>query len=107
MAAESWRPNSCLLCSSASGSEHAAVCVSYWLNLLQNLPPGTPNMFVTLNPLHPPAPDTVLKQLKLAHPVFSPDMVAAQAALPSVQVQSSKSALPQTTCGLNVARTCL
>ncbi len=71
-------------CSSASGSEDAAVCVSYWLNLLQNLPPGTPDMFVTLNPPRPPATGSVLR--RLAHPVFGPDMVAAQAALPGVQV---------------------
>lgn len=74
------------LCSSEAGSERAAVCVSYWLNLLQNLPPGTPDMFVTLNPPHPPAAVAVLRRLTLAHPVFGPDMVAAQAALPSVQV---------------------
>lgn len=74
------------LCSSAGGSEHAAVCVSYWLNLLQNLPPSAPDMFVTLNPPRPPAPGSVLRQLHLAHPVFSPEAVAAQSALPAVQV---------------------
>lgn len=33
----------------------AAVCVTYWANRLQPLPPGAPNLFVTLNPIHPPA----------------------------------------------------
>lgn len=80
------RLSSLATCSSASGSEDAAVCVSYWLNLLQNLPPGTPDMFVTLNPPRPPATGSVLRRLALAHPVFGPDMVAAQAALPGVQV---------------------
>lgn len=62
------------------------MCVSYWLNLLQNLPPSAPDMFVTLNPPRPPAPGSVLRQLHLAHPVFSPEAVAAQSALPAVQV---------------------
>jgi len=31
------------------------VCVTYWANRLQPLPPGAPNLFVTLNPIHPPA----------------------------------------------------
>lgn len=33
----------------------AAVCVTYWANRLQPLPAGAPNLFVTLNPIHPPA----------------------------------------------------
>ena len=44
-------------------------------------------MFVTLNPPSPPAAEKVLRRLQLAHPVFGPDMVAAQAALPGVQVR--------------------
>jgi predicted NAD/FAD-binding protein len=31
------------------------VCVSYWANRLQPLPADAPNLFVTLNPIHPPA----------------------------------------------------
>jgi predicted NAD/FAD-binding protein len=37
---------------------------------MQELPPGAPNMFVTLNPLHDPAADKVIRKLSLAHPVF-------------------------------------
>lgn len=51
-------------------SDDTAVCVSYWVNRLQHLPPGAPEMFVTLNPLQPPAADTVIRRLSLAHPVF-------------------------------------
>ena len=36
----------------------------------QELPSGAPDMFVTLNPLHPPAADKVIRRLSLAHPVF-------------------------------------
>lgn len=72
--------------SSRAGSEDDAVCVSYWLNLLQRLPRGAPDLFCTLNPPHPPAPGTVLRQLTLAHPAFSARSDAAQALLPAVQV---------------------
>lgn len=55
---------------SSPQADTSAVCVSYWVNRLQELPPGAPNLFVTLNPITPPAPDTVIRRLKLAHPVF-------------------------------------
>ncbi|KAG2447750.1 hypothetical protein HYH02_007208 [Chlamydomonas schloesseri] len=66
-------------------SNTSAVCVSYWVNRLQELPPGAPNLFVTLNPITPPAPETVIRRLTLAHPVFSGASVAAQAQLPQLQ----------------------
>ena len=40
-------------------NDDQSVCVSYWVNLLQNLPPGTEDLFVTLNPPVLPAPETV------------------------------------------------
>lgn len=61
------------------------VCVSYWVNSLQCLPSEAPDLFVTLNPVHEPAPNTVIRRLRLAHPVFGEASVAAQARLPSVQ----------------------
>jgi len=61
------------------------VCVSYWVNSLQTLPSEAPDLFVTLNPVHEPASDKVLRRLTLAHPVFGEASVAAQAKLPSVQ----------------------
>ncbi|PSC74866.1 cyclopropane-fatty-acyl-phospholipid synthase [Micractinium conductrix] len=66
-------------------SGEAAVCVSYWANRLQPLPPGAPNLFVTLNPIHPPAEDKVHRRLSLAHPVFSFASDKAQRALPAAQ----------------------
>ncbi|KXZ44875.1 hypothetical protein GPECTOR_61g828 [Gonium pectorale] len=70
---------------SGPGSDNAAVCVSYWVNRLQELPQGAPNLFVTLNPPQPPAPEHVIRRLSLAHPVFSGASVAAQAQLPQLQ----------------------
>jgi len=53
------------------------VCVSYWMNLLQNLS-STNNYFVTLNPDDMPAPETVLAQRQYKHPVFNVASMAAQ-----------------------------
>jgi predicted NAD/FAD-binding protein len=55
---------------STDASSEAAVTVSYWLNRLQHLPAEAPQMFVTLNPPHPPAADKVIRRLQLAHPVY-------------------------------------
>lgn len=56
--------------SSSPEQQAQAVCVSYWANRLQELPPGAPDMFVTLNPPRPPAEDKVIRALTLSHPVF-------------------------------------
>lgn len=61
------------------------VCVSYWVNRLQTLPKEAPDLFVTLNPIHPPASDKMLRRLTLGHPVFGEASVAAQSKLNSVQ----------------------
>jgi predicted NAD/FAD-binding protein len=55
---------------SGTEQDESPVCVSYWLNRLQHLPPEAPQMFVTLNPPRAPAQDKVLKRLSLAHPVY-------------------------------------
>ncbi len=60
------------------------VAVTYLLNLLQPLPFTTPVM-VTLNPLAPPAPQHVIRQIEYAHPVFDQAAIAAQQRLPSLQ----------------------
>ena len=64
--------------------EQAAVCLHYWLNVLQPLPFSTP-LFVSLNPHAEPRPDTVLGRFDYAHPVFDRAAVAAQARLPALQ----------------------
>lgn len=67
------------------GSADSAVCVTYWLNRLQNLPADAPDLFVTLNPIHEPTPSSVIRRLSLDHPVFSQASVAAQHRLPEIQ----------------------
>ena len=69
-----------------TGEDDAAVCVTYWVNRLQTLPKETPDIFVTLNPLTPPAADKVHRQLSLAHPMYGFSTYKAQAKLPYVQV---------------------
>ncbi len=60
------------------------VCVSYWLNQLQDLP-FKQAVLLTLNPFSAPAPHTVLAQFDYEHPVFDHAAIAAQQALPSIQ----------------------
>jgi len=65
----------------------SAVCVSYWVNLLQNLREGAPDLFVTLNPHTPPDPATVLLRTSLAHPLFNQAAIEAQARLSTGALQ--------------------
>ncbi len=64
------------------------VAVTYLLNLLQPLPFTSPVM-VTLNPLAPPAPAHVIRQIDYAHPVFDQAAIAAQQRLPALQGRRS------------------
>jgi predicted NAD/FAD-binding protein len=52
------------------------VSVTYWLNRLQPLPFDQP-VFVSLNPLNEPAPETVIREIAYSHPVF--DLAAMRA----------------------------
>ncbi|KAK9821949.1 hypothetical protein WJX81_001503 [Elliptochloris bilobata] len=70
---------------SGAGADAAPVCVTYWLNRLQDLPAGAPDTFVTLNPPTPPATELTIRRLTLSHPVFGPGACEAQQALPSIQ----------------------
>lgn len=51
------------------------VCLTYWMNILQGLPKDKP-LFVTLNPMTPPAPEKTFAQFEFAHPQF--DLAAQQ-----------------------------
>jgi len=55
-----------------------SVCVTYWLNNLQNLPEGSPLRLCTLNPIEPPPPDKVIAKFTLEHPVFDVPALEAQ-----------------------------
>lgn len=66
-------------------------CVSYWLNRLQNLPSGTPEMFVTLNPAPgqvPPA-GKILQTFSYSHPQYTLASVSAQGRLAGLQGKAS------------------
>ena len=74
--------------SSGSGTEDgldAPVCVTYWANRLQDLSNATKDYFVTLNPVHPPQPSTVLRKMVLSHPIFGEASMEAQRHLSSLQ----------------------
>jgi len=59
------------------GGASDGVCVTYWMNRLQKLPTST-NVFVTLNPPHPPREGSVIARETYTHPLFDADAIAAQ-----------------------------
>lgn len=60
------------------------VSVTYWMNRLQNLDADFP-LFVSLNPIRAPRPETVLGAWEYMHPAFDAGTLAAQARLPEIQ----------------------
>jgi len=62
---------------SAGRAASPRVCVSYWMNRLQNLTTERPLM-VTLNPLHAPAPDLTHAEFAYDHPFYDAGALAAQ-----------------------------
>ncbi|MFZ5720474.1 MAG: NAD(P)/FAD-dependent oxidoreductase [Pseudomonadota bacterium] len=52
-------------------------CVTYWMNRLQSLK-DAPDLFVTLNPTKPVAPEAVIKTDIYDHPLFDAGAIAAQ-----------------------------
>lgn len=66
------------------GGAGSPVCVSYWMNRLQNLPTER-QLFVTLNPSHEPAPETVVTRIDYDHPIFDAGAFAAQRQLWQLQ----------------------
>jgi predicted NAD/FAD-binding protein len=67
-----------------AGADGRPVSVSYLLNRLQPLPCETP-VIVTLNPVREPRPETVIRRITYAHPIFDAPAIAAQQALPGIQ----------------------
>lgn len=66
--------------------EEDRVCVSYWMNRLQNLPKDKP-LFVTLNPSEPPADALTFGHYTFDHPMFDAPASAAQRTLRRIQGQ--------------------
>jgi len=62
------------------------VCVSYWMNRLQNLD-SVNDYFVTLNPSEQPDPDRVVTQSDYEHPIFDSAAIQAQKRLWRLQGQ--------------------
>lgn len=68
----------------ASTSGARSVCVSYWLNRLQNLPCST-DLMVTLNPDQAPAAEHTIARFDYEHPVFDQAAISAQQELATIQ----------------------
>jgi predicted NAD/FAD-binding protein len=67
-----------------TGDAGRDVSVTYWMNRLQNLDPKR-LLFVSLNPIEPPAPETVFGRYSYAHPQFDAAALAAQRKLATIQ----------------------
>lgn len=61
-----------------------SLCVTYWMNRLQDLPDQEP-VFVTLNPSRPVAAESVIHRESYMHPVFDAAAMRAQRALWALQ----------------------
>jgi uncharacterized protein len=68
-----------------NSDEEARDCptVTYWMNLLQNIPHDSLQLFVTLNPRHEPR--NILHQEVYDHPLFDSAAISAQRQLWSLQ----------------------
>lgn len=60
------------------------VCLTYWMNILQNIDHAKP-VFVTLNPPSPPREDLVFGRYSYAHPQYDEAAIAAQSRLHEIQ----------------------
>jgi predicted NAD/FAD-binding protein len=70
---------------SQSRADHGqAVCLTYWMNLLQGIKTRTP-LLVSLNPNLPIDPAKILRRKTYRHPQFDVGAIAAQEALPEIQ----------------------
>jgi predicted NAD/FAD-binding protein len=70
--------------SARSGVEASPPCITYWMNRLQSIPEDTP-LFVTLNPVKRPRPDSVIRTEMYEHPLFDEGAIRAQRKLWSLQ----------------------
>ncbi len=59
-------------------------CVTYWMNRLQSLK-DAPDLFVTLKPTRPIAPESVIRTEVYEHPLFDAGAIAAQREIWSLQ----------------------
>lgn len=71
--------------SDASDAEQP-LCVSYWMNYLQSLKTKR-ELFVTLNPVRAPKPESVIRTFEYTHPLFDSSALSAQDELWRLQGQ--------------------
>ena len=69
------------------GADEGSICVTYWMNRLQNLDYSKP-LFVTLNPVREPAAGTVFGEWSFDHPLFDEGAFQAQQMLRGIQGDS-------------------
>jgi predicted NAD/FAD-binding protein len=60
------------------------VTVSYWMNRLQGIR-APRDYIVTLNPLQPPRPETVIHEVDYDHPQYTPAALVTRQRLPEIQ----------------------
>lgn len=68
--------------------DESEICLTYWMNRLQNIDDATP-IFVTLNPIREPEPSTVFGEWSFDHPLYDQAAFDAQKQLPSIQGKRS------------------
>jgi predicted NAD/FAD-binding protein len=69
-----------------AGDGERPLCVTYWMNRLQNLDPAHP-LFVTLNPTRPVAEGKLIQSFNYTHPLFDRAAIEAQQQLWRLQGQ--------------------
>lgn len=77
-----WSSWNYLSTQNASGNEQ--LCLTYWMNRLQNIDDATP-LFVTLNPSRPVAASKLIATFDYAHPLFDTKAIEAQKLLWNLQ----------------------
>jgi predicted NAD/FAD-binding protein len=65
-------------------SAKGSICLTYWMNRLQNLPEKFP-LFVTLNPSEPPPAEAIFETVTFDHPQFDAAASAACRSLERIQ----------------------
>ena len=67
----------------------AAVCVTYWMNKLQNIKSKT-NYFVTLNPAQNISPAKIIFETEFSHPQYSVESMRSQALIKRLNEQAAR-----------------
>ncbi|EGF82338.1 hypothetical protein BATDEDRAFT_2042, partial [Batrachochytrium dendrobatidis JAM81] len=75
------------LTTSKTESRSQNMCLTYWMNRLQSFVnvPDFGHVFVTMNPIFEPRPDTVIGSWDYEHPIYSTETICAQDSLNHIQ----------------------